>query len=162
MTVAEIAALAATDRALPNHVRREARSVGSGRPRRLGTVTELDVNWETGLGNGTDQNTDRDDCATEESLGGLSDVIALRGDWPDLAVSRPVASRVFAIVRYEQGETLTIQYVVGMFGDAPSAERYAEDQGYPCYVVAPATMVIDRAVVSDPRFRLTDWPRPGC
>jgi hypothetical protein len=58
------------------------------------------------------------------------------------------ASFCFALVLLDDAIPPAIRLVVSLFGDAPSAERFARDHGYPNYVIAPAAPVL--AVVSIP------------
>jgi hypothetical protein len=58
------------------------------------------------------------------------------------------ASFCFALVLLDDAMPPSIRLVVSLFGDAPSAERFAREHGYPHYVIAPAAPVL--AVVSIP------------
>ncbi len=58
------------------------------------------------------------------------------------------ASFCFALVLFDDASPPAIRLVVSLFGDAPSAERFAREHGYPRYVIAPAAPVL--AVVSIP------------
>jgi hypothetical protein len=54
----------------------------------------------------------------------------------------PVASYCYAIVQYDPTTARLVRRIVGMFGDVPSAEQYAIENGYQLYDVVPATAVI--------------------
>jgi len=54
----------------------------------------------------------------------------------------PAASHCYAIVQYDPASARLVRRVVGLFGDAESAETYARDGGYHLYDIVPATAVI--------------------
>jgi hypothetical protein len=111
--------------------------MSNGGPRGVGTMTGPDID--------EDADTGRDAEQTDGPAQPEPDEMPAADEAPDRAVYLPVASHSFAIVQYEQGEAPTVRRVIGMFGDAPSAELYADEQGYPRYVIVPATVVIARA-----------------
>jgi hypothetical protein len=93
----------------------------------------------------TDEGEDTDRGAGQPDDPAQPDELPAAGEASEQAIYLPVASHSFAVVQYEQGEAPTVRRVVGMFGDASSAEVYADEQGYARYVIVPATVVIARA-----------------
>ena len=61
---------------------------------------------------------------------------------PRAARYHRVPDYCFAVVLFDEDPNRPlVRLVVGMFGDQHSADRFATERGYRCYVVAPAAAV---------------------